>query len=257
MLGCSKFCVPSDRTRDTVRVDVNELLEESQTKIERFENDEGKFVEVHGDGERLVVGANSEAEAKALVKSWQEAMKRQTLEKEAAARAEEERVRAKQQAEEMRRQEEAEHLARAKEMQRQEEEARQRRETQERKRLEEELARREQAEKEEEVRRLAEEAKERQEILTAFLKENGFPFGAPLNVNASKRTMMKTTYPLHYAAEAGRSDIVEMLLTEGAEPSHKNSAGRTAADLAQKKDKRGSHAEVLRLLGNTCTYDVA
>jgi len=248
MLGC-KICVPSDRTTDTVKVDISELRPEEQVKIERFENEQGKFVEVHGSGERLVVGADSEAEAKELVKSWQQAMKRKMEEESAAkARAEEERVRAKLQAEgEKRRQkEEEERLLRAAELARQEEETRERRAAQERQRLEEEKAARE-----EELRRLEEEAKERQEVLKAFLKENGFPFGAPLNANASKRTMMKTTYPLHSAAEAGRSTVVEMLLKEGAEPSLKNSSGRTAAELAQKKDKKGSHAEVLRLLGCT------
>lgn len=253
MFGCKKLCLPGDRSTDTVKVDVSELVEEPQMKIERFENDEGKFVEVHGSGERLVVGADSEAEAMELVKSWQQAMKRKGEEEEAArVKAEEERVRAQQRAEEEKRQQkaEAERLARA-EAARLEEEARQRRAAQERQRLEEELARRDQVAKEEEQRRLEEEAKERQEVLTAFLKENGFPFGAPLNVNASKRTMMKTTYPLHCAAEAGRSAIVDMLLKEGADPSHKNSAGRTAAELAQKKDKKGSHAEVLRLLDST------
>jgi len=251
MLGCNKFCVPNDRTKDTVSVDFSHL-QEQEVKIERFENEEGNFVEVHNSGERLVVSANSEAEATALVHSWQQAMRRKMQEEEAArVRAEEERERARQEAEENKRLQklEEERLARAAEVARLEEENRQRRAAQERQRLEEELARRERAAREEERRRLEEEAKERQQVLTQFLKENGFPVGTTLNVNTSKKTMLKTTYPLHCAAEAGKSTIVEMLLMEGADSSLKNSAGRTAAELAQKKDKKGSHAGVVRALG--------
>lgn len=247
MLGCHGFCTHSDRTTDTVNVNISAVPEE--LKIERFENEEGNFVEVHNQGERLVVGASSEAEAKALVLSWQQAMKRKVEEEEAArARAEEAQERARKEAaeEERRQHEEDERLARAAALAKAEEEVQERRAAQERQRLEEELARRERAAREEMELKAKEE---RRSALVSFLKEFGFT-SDPLDANVAKRTMMKTTYPLHCAAEAGRAPVVEMLLAEGADASRKNSAGKTAADLAQKKDKKGSHAEVLILLGS-------
>jgi len=57
------------------------------------------------------------------------------------------------------------------------------------------------------------------------------------------------TYPLHQAAELGNEQIVEYLLQEGAQVNQMNSSKLTAAQVAKKKDKGGSHADVLRLLG--------
>jgi len=42
---------------------------------------------------------------------------------------------------------------------------------------------------------------------------------------------------------------LEYLIAEGADPTQKNSSGKTAAEVAAKKDKRGSHGGVLRALG--------
>lgn len=95
-----------------------------------------------------------------------------------------------------------------------------------------------------EAKRLAEEQQRRKTALDAFLVEHGFT-----GVGIAKRTMMKTTYPIHVAAEIGNAEITEMLLKEGANPMQKNSAGKTAAQVAKRNDRDGSHAGVLLLLG--------
>merc|ERR1712079_406840 len=94
-----------------------------------------------------------------------------------------------------------------------------------------------------ETERLAQE-QERKALVTAFLKEHGYS-----GVGVPKRTMLKTKYPIHTAAKTGDSKIVAALLEEGADPAQKNSAGQTAAQVAQHKNKKGSHANVLRALG--------
>merc|ERR1719195_2054683 len=85
---------------------------------------------------------------------------------------------------------------------------------------------------------------ERKAIVRAFLKEHGYS-----DVAAPKRNMLKTKYPIHTAAKKGDPEIVAALLEEGADPAKKNSAGQTAMQVAQQKNRNGSHADVLRALG--------
>merc|ERR1712241_880111 len=94
-----------------------------------------------------------------------------------------------------------------------------------------------------EAERLAQE-QERKTIVKAFLKEHGYS-----DVAVPKRKMLKTKYPIHTAAKKGDPKIVAALLEEGANPAQKNSAGKTAIQVAQQKNKNGSHADVLRALG--------
>merc|ERR1712079_71866 len=94
-----------------------------------------------------------------------------------------------------------------------------------------------------ETERLAQE-QERKSLVAAFLKEHGYS-----GVGTPKRTLLKTKYPIHTAAKTGDPKIVAALLEEGADPAQKNSAGHTAAQVAQQKNKKGSHANVLRTLG--------
>jgi len=143
----------------------------------------------------------------------------------------------------------------------------QRREQAERRRQEEEQRQREEAEEAQRVAeaaaaaaaeaaaaRAAEEEKFRQEQalqatnfrkkqVSIFLKKEGFT-----DVNARKRSLLSSTYPLHKAAEAGNAKLVSMLLAEGANPAQKNSSGRTAAQVAFKQNKSGSHSKVISLL---------
>merc|ERR1711933_41552 len=120
----------------------------------------------------------------------------------------------------------------AAERRRQEELAQQQRERAEDERL------RQEKQREEELRQI------RQAKVTSFLKAKGFA-----SVNAPKRSMVKTTYPIIIAAEAGDPEMVEFLIKEGADPAQKNSSGKTAAEIAKKKNKKGSHDGVLRAVG--------
>merc|ERR1719188_2676786 len=85
---------------------------------------------------------------------------------------------------------------------------------------------------------------ERKAVVRAFLKEHGY-----CSVGAPKQKLLKTKYPIHTAAKKGDPKIVAALLEEGANPAKKNSAGQTAMQVAQQKNKNGSHADVLRALG--------
>lgn len=128
-----------------------------------------------------------------------------------------------------------------------EEEARRLAEAQQRAKEQEEQQRREQAEREAEQQRLEQEEAERQARaaqVSEFLKAQGFA-----SVNAGKRKMLRTTYPLHRAAELGDEKMVESLLAEGADPAQKNSSGKTAVQVANGKNKKGSHSGAMRVLG--------
>merc|ERR1711997_68043 len=81
-----------------------------------------------------------------------------------------------------------------------------------------------------------EQERERKALVATFLKEHGYS-----SVAAPKKTMLKTKYPIHTAAKTGDSKIVAALLEEGANPTHKDSSGQTAAQVAFKKNKNGSH----------------
>uniref|UniRef100_A0A7S4RXX3 Uncharacterized protein n=1 Tax=Alexandrium monilatum TaxID=311494 RepID=A0A7S4RXX3_9DINO len=104
--------------------------------------------------------------------------------------------------------------------------------------------------KDEEGRKMLEERERmlRRTAVMTFLKEHGFS-----SVTSSKKVMLKTTYPLHVAAEAGNAKMVDMLIKEGAQPDQTNSQGKTAAQVAQAAQvKKGAmddaHEEVLSVL---------
>jgi len=207
-LFCAGPCSGSDPTTDSVRVDISAVGAAAETERLRAEE-----------------AARREAEER-------------LAEQEAQQRAEEERQR--QEEEECLRLEEQ----RAREEQERLEEER-RRAAEEQARLErEEQARREEAERQ---ARLKEE-RERKEALHAFCQQHGFA-----DISGPRRTgcavwSAATTYPLHWAAELADARVVGLLLKEGVDTKQKNSAGKTAAQVAQKKDKNGSHQEVKRLL---------
>jgi len=167
-----------------------------------------------------------------------------------------------------REQEEAEQLdrRRAEKQCQLEDEERQRLEDEERQRLEEatrqleeqerraERARRERGEREareeRERRREAErqEGEERKEALGTFCRRHGFVGISDARRDGCSPWKAATTYPLHTAAELADTRIVGMLLKEGVDPATKNSAGKTPAQLAQKKNRNGSHDSVQALL---------
>lgn len=104
------------------------------------------------------------------------------------------------------------------------------------------------AEQERERLRLEQEGEEqeRKATVSAFLKK--FTFSDVNGPKMSGCTGMSKTYPLHMAAQNGDDALVAMLLKEGANPAQKNSWGKTAAQIAEKSDKKGSHAKVLEIL---------
>jgi hypothetical protein len=81
---------------------------------------------------------------------------------------------------------------------------------------------------------------DRKAAVDAFLAEHKFA-----DINSATKSMLRTTYPLHVAAELRDRGMVGMLLAEGADPRQKNSAGKTAFQVAQEKDRAGSHVGVL------------
>merc|ERR1712037_581447 len=113
----------------------------------------------------------------------------------------------------------------------------------ERSRREHEEAERVEAARQAEVERLAQE-QERKALVTAFLKDHGYR-----GVDIPKKTMLKTKYPIHTAVKTGDPKIVDALIKAGANPAQKDSAGQTAVEVAHQKNKKGSHANVLRTLG--------
>lgn len=88
--------------------------------------------------------------------------------------------------------------------------------------------------------RLQQEQEERKKLVNDFLKRHGF-----VSVNSLKLSLISSTYPLHKAAELGDATMVSLLLQEGADCMQKNSSGKTAVQVAQRKDKAGSHRSVL------------
>jgi len=90
----------------------------------------------------------------------------------------------------------------------------------------------------------APQPEERTALVAAFLRENGYSA-----VGAPKRTLLKMKYPIHTAAKQGDPELVRMLLAEGADPAQRTSWGKTAAQIAREKDRKGSHTAVLRALG--------
>lgn len=103
---------------------------------------------------------------------------------------------------------------------------------------------------EEEARRAeaAQEARRAEECarsaaLAAFLREHGFS-----SAKAPRRKLLRTSYAVHKAAKLGDGRMVEILLQEGADPMLKDWRGKTAMQLAEMRDKDGSHAAVLSIL---------
>lgn len=78
----------------------------------------------------------------------------------------------------------------------------------------------------------------RKTAVAAFLRDNGFS-----SVNEAKRTLLRTTYPLHMAAEMGNARMVEMLIREGADLTLQNSAGRSALQVAREESAKGGASQ--------------
>mmetsp|Transcript_52873 Transcript_52873/g.123077 ORF Transcript_52873/g.123077 Transcript_52873/m.123077 type:complete len:242 (+) Transcript_52873:57-782(+) len=65
----------------------------------------------------------------------------------------------------------------------------------------------------------------------------------------SKRHSFWSTYPLHRAVRENDPELVRLLIKAGADPKKVDVLGRTPHQLAEGKDRAGSHAAVLAALG--------
>jgi len=232
---------------------IEQNKEHTEVQVERFEMGDGRFVEKHGN-DRLVVGARTSSEADLVVDAWQKEVKRREEEAQYRAQQEAERLqreRLEALAEEQRRLEEQAEQARQElraQKERREQEAQARME-QEAKRAQEVRERAERARRAEAERLQKEQEElERKQTLDRFCQAHGF-----VGINEPRRSGCSvwasvTTYPLLVAAELGEETIVEMLLKEGVDPNQTNSSGKSAEQVAAKKNKGGSHEGVLRLL---------
>lgn len=79
--------------------------------------------------------------------------------------------------------------------------------------------------------------------LSKFLTKHRF---ADLNVNVPRRR--NSDCPLHVASQAGDRDMVVLLLKRRADPRLQNFSKETPADVAAKRDRKGSHSEILVML---------
>lgn len=73
-------------------------------------------------------------------------------------------------------------------------------------------------------------AKERRQAVDAFLSQNGFK-----DISSRRRRLMKITYALHVAIKKDDLRMAFFLMQEGADPTQKDSAGLTAAQLLQRR----------------------
>lgn len=81
------------------------------------------------------------------------------------------------------------------------------------------------------------------ETLENFLTSRGYS-----SVNSKRTKMLKSKYPLHSAVKDHSLKLVELLLSTGADPTSKNSAGLSPAHLAMKLNVQGSYDDIIRAL---------
>jgi len=76
---------------------------------------------------------------------------------------------------------------------------------------------------------------ERVKELLAHL--NSFWYPIPIKMGYVNATSSNGSTPLHYAAYNGHTDVVKLLLENGADPSIKDNTGKTAADIARERGR--------------------
>lgn len=231
MFSCGRNCRPcstADPSQDTVKVNAAFLNHYDK------ENSNGNAANAPNGVQQHVQESDQERFRRERERQAAEAAARQrALEaKEKQQRVEElRRQREQLEAEERRQREEAERLQ-------YELEAHVAAET-ERKRREEELLAEARAEQERLVK-----AQNDDEKLKEFLATRKYA-----GVNDRRKSMLKSKYPLHSAVKDNDPDLVRILLQAGADPSLRNSKGKTPRQLAEYyQGKHGAHATVLHTL---------
>jgi len=198
---------------------------------------------------KVAGGMSKEEEEKARQRrEWeakQEELRRQEEErKEMERRIKEEQER--QQAELRRREAERRRLQLEQEAKEREEQERQRREREEqlalqRKRQEQERQLEEQ--RKEEARRQKMQEIEEQKKIRSWLEANGFK-----GVNDLVRKKFSKVAPLYCAVQQNDVAMLQLLLKNGADASKVNGKNESALTVAQKMDKKGSHAAMIQIL---------
>jgi len=231
MSWACKPCSSSDPASDTVKVDFSKLSTGGESSEDKENsapcpqsNDKMKDeAKVRAEAERKERELERQrAEETRRQQEQEREQRRQEEASEALRREEEERRRLEEEQEQLRRQEE---VQRQKEI---EEVAQRELEEQERKRAEEQRVK---------------EDQEAQERVSVWLKKNGFG-----SVNAKKKSMMSSLYPLHCAVSQNDSAMVQLLIRFSADPQLANSSKQTPRQLADKLNKKSSHSEVLAVL---------
>merc|ERR1712048_877985 len=88
----------------------------------------------------------------------------------------------------------------------------------------------------------------RSEAVDNFLAEHKFK-----GINIGKRSLTKTTYPLHEASKRNNIDMVRMLVEERANLEQTNSRKQTPLQRAIRQNKNGSHTDVIALIKGLST----
>lgn len=101
---------------------------------------------------------------------------------------------------------------------------------------------------EQECKQRRKEEQEDQQKIDVFLKKNKFQDIHVCRKTSTMFNFTKAFYPLHCAVTQNDAEMVQLLLAAGASPLAKNSSGFTPLAQAQVLDKRGSHAQILKLL---------
>lgn len=220
--GC-KTCSASDKVADTVRV-VDPTLLSSMA-----------------EGGQVVKSARGEAET--VLQEKEEEGGLHPVEEQQCAEEQQE-------AEECRppREEEQEEAEQAEEQQRLQleaavaEQARRREKAQEEEKEASECAR---AAREKEQQETAQAAAKAQKQVDAFLRAEGFK-----SIVAPRKNCCRTSFALHRAVEENDAELVLALLRCGADQTRRNSAGQTPHELAQRRNRKGSHELILAALSS-------
>jgi len=222
MSWACKPCSNSDPASDTVKVDYSKFSTSGEDKENSVPSLQAND-KIKDEAKARAEAERKECELKRQRDQEQEhEQRRQEEAAETLRREEEDRRRLEEEQEQLRRQEE---VQRQKEI---EEAAQRELEEQERKRAEEQRVR---------------EDQEAQERVSVWLKKNGFG-----SMNAKKKSLMSSLYPLHCAVSQNDSAMVQLLIRFNADPQLANSSKQTPRQLADKLNKKGSHSEVLAVL---------
>jgi hypothetical protein len=242
--GPHKSCRPcgdwGQKDHGTVKVDaaaLHRLGKENATHPNVMNGAGGKANMMSKEGQEVEEKARQRQEWEAK----QEELRRQEEErKEMERRVKEEQER--QQAELRRREAERRRLQLEQEAREREELERQRRAQEEQRKQEAEARLLEEQRREEERRKKLQEIEDQKKI-RAWLQANGFK-----GINDLVRKRLSKVAPLQFAIQQNDVEMLGLLLQNGADASKVNGKNESALAVAQKVDKKGSHAAVVQAL---------